>query len=238
LSLSADTIGLRGGLFIDSPDILAEERDIFVAPQIEYENSFGRFDLYLGGHYAVNIPKIFPQFLFVEEKFAAHLPLGSQSEIQVRLRNENELRFDPNGGGGRVQPEVAWGLSLPLGDLSLALGVPLFYPVGTGGDLSFGVEGGASYITPFWIGVRAAATFIVAPSPVFEGMEAGVNYTGDQYFGELAFKAKDSFNFFSITLEFNYFFNFFIIKAGIELGNLTTPGAITLGPALGIKYRL
>ncbi|MFP3089616.1 hypothetical protein LQZ21_04750 [Treponema sp. TIM-1] len=239
LSVAADTIGFRGGLFIDSPDILAKERDFFLAPQIEYEKSFGRFDVYLGGQYALHLLKFSPQFFFAEEKFAAHLPLGPRSEFQVRLHNENELRFNPSGGsGGRVQPELAWGLSLPLGDISLALGAPLFYPTGTGGDLRFGLAGTAAYVTPFWIGVRAGATFIAAPAPVFDGMEFGVNYTGDQYFGELTFKAQDSFGYFSLNVDFSYFFDFFIIKAGIELGNLSNMDAITLAPALGIKYRL
>jgi hypothetical protein len=233
-----DTVGFRGGLFIDSPDILAEEKDLFLAPQIEYERSFGLFDLYLGGQYAFHLTKFAPQFFFTEETFAAHVPLGSRSELQFRLHNETELRFSPGGGSGRVQPGAAWGLFLPLGDISLALGAPLFYPAGDSGGFRFGLAGEASYITPIWLGVRAAATFIIVPAPVFDGMEFAVNYTGDQYFGELAFKAEDAFGRFSLKAEFNYFFNFFIIKGGLELGNLGTVEAITLAPALGIKYRL
>jgi hypothetical protein len=240
-ALMADTIGLRAGLYADSPDVLTDKRQYFLSPHLEYERRFGNIDVYAEGEYTFNLTGLYPQFFFTEERIGLHLPLDSRSEFQFKLQNENDIRFDPEKGGGqgvgRVQPAVSYGLFFLWGDISLALGLPLTYSMWGGENTRFGLEPRAAYVTPFWLGFEAAVTFVAAPAVSFDGMEFAINYTGEQYFGELAFKAEESFSSFRVKVEFNYFFNFFIIKAGVEVGNLTDTNALTLGPAIGIKYR-
>ncbi|MDR2402611.1 MAG: hypothetical protein LBD78_01110 [Spirochaetaceae bacterium] len=236
---AADTFGLRAGFYVDSPDVLADERQYFLTPQLEYKHPFGNFDIYARGEYSFSLTGPYPQFFFAEEKIAFHLPLGSRSEFQVRLHNENALRFNPDWGGGRVKPEVSYGLFLPPGDFSLALGLPLIYPSRGGGnrEARFGFDVTAAYITPFRLGFEAAANVIAAPSAVFEGMKFAANYTGDQFYGELAFTAGDSFGYYRLKAEFDYFFNFLILWGALEAGNLANPEAAALAAAVGIKYR-
>jgi hypothetical protein len=236
----ADTIGLRAGLYVGSPDAAADERQYFLTPQLEYKHTFGNFDVYARGEYTFSLTGIYPQFFFAEEGFAAHLPLGSHSEFQIRLHNENNFRFNPDQSGGRVKPEVSYGLFLPPGDFSLALGTPLLYPLWYGegiGGAQFGFEATAAYITPFWLGFEAVANFITAPSAFFEGMKFAVNYTGDQFYGELALKVRDSLEYFSLKAEFDYLFNFFILWGALEAGNLADIAEAALAASAGIKYR-
>jgi hypothetical protein len=241
----ADTLGLRAGLYVDSPDVLAEERQYFLTPQLEYKHAFGKLDIYARGEYSFSLTGLYPQFFFAEEGLAVHLPLGSRSEFRVALHNENDLRVNPDRddgrGGGTVKPQAAYSLFLSPGDFSLALGTPLIYPLWGGegmGAAQFGFEVTAAYVSPFWLGFEAAANFIAAPSAaVFEGMKFAVNYTGDQFYGELAFTAKESFKHLSLKAEFDYFFDFFIAVAGVELRNPGNRNALALAPALGIKYR-
>jgi hypothetical protein len=149
---------------------------------------------------------------FAEEQIGIHLPLNSQSEFQLKLQNENSLRFNPdedNGeGAGKARPTLSYSQFLSWGDITLALGTPLTYPLWGGEGILFGIEPKIAYITPFWLGFKTALKFIAAPAPSFDGMEFAVNYTQNQFYGALTFNAKESFNYFSLKAEFNYFFNF------------------------------
>ncbi|MDR1107441.1 MAG: hypothetical protein LBL19_00215 [Spirochaetaceae bacterium] len=236
-------IGLRPGLYIDVPDVMVDKREFFITPQVEYGHSFGIFDVYAKGEYTFGITAFYPQFFFAEERIAARLSLGSRSQFRIALHHENDLRMDLDHdggqGAGKVTPELKYSLFLPPGDISLALGTPLTYPLWGGGDDSlFGLEVTAAYVTPFWLGFEAAVDIEATPAAVFDGMKFAANYTGDQFYGELAFKAKNSFSYFSLKAEFNYFFNFFILWGALEFKNLNIRVAPVLAPAIGIKYRL
>jgi hypothetical protein len=234
-------IGLRPGLYIDVPDVMADEREYFLTPQLEYTHAFGYVDVYAKGEYTFSLTDLYPQFLFGEERIAARLPLGSRSEFRAALRNENELRIDPDHddgqGAGRATPELQYTLFLPPGDFSLALGAPLTYPLWGGVDAGFGLEAAAAYVTPFWLGFEARLDFTTIPAACFDGMKFAVNYTGDQFYGELAFRAKDSWTYFTLRAELNYFFDFCIAWGALEAKDLGNRDNIVLAPAVGIKYR-
>ncbi|MDR0760184.1 MAG: hypothetical protein LBF74_08750 [Treponema sp.] len=243
----ADTLGFRVGLSVDSPDAPVEEKDLFLTPKLEFERPLGNFDLYAGTEYSFHLTTFFPQFFFAKEAIAAHLPFGSLWEILLTLENENTLLVDPDRDsewiGGRVSPGAGAGLFLPAGDFSLALDFPIDYCAALprlmpGQEKAlFGLDLTAAYISPFWIGIRAAANFILNPDTALDGAEFALTYGEDQFYGELAFKAAESLGYFSIRAQFDYFFDFFILSAGVEAGNLGNRDEITLAPALGIKYR-
>jgi hypothetical protein len=234
-------IGLRPGLYIDVPDVTADQREYFLTPQLEYVHAFQHFDVYAKGEYTFGLTALYPQFLFAEERIAAFLPLGSRSEFRAALRNENGLRIDPDHdggqGSGRATPELKYSLFLPPGNFSLALGAPLAYPLWGETDTCFGLEVTAAYVTPFWLGFEARMDFTTIPAARFDGMKFAVNYTGDQFYGELAFRAKDSFTYFTLKAEFNYFFNFVILWGALEAKDLGNRDNIALAPAIGVKYR-
>ncbi|MDR3172749.1 MAG: hypothetical protein LBU19_00735 [Treponema sp.] len=239
---AAADIGLRLGAYLDIPDVMAEKRELFLTPQLEYIHTFGYFDIYAKGEYSLGLTSLYPQFCFAEERFALRFPLGSFSVFQAGLHNENDLRIDPDHGrgGGIATPELKHSLSLPPGDFSLALGTPLSYPLWGGEDVIFGLELTGAYITPFWLGFEARMDFRTVPAARFEGLKFAVNYTGDQFYGELALGAKhrgDSFPYFTLKAEFNYFFNFFILWGALEAKDLGSRDHIILAPAVGIKYR-
>lgn len=235
----ADTIGLWAGLYVDSSDVLADTRDYFLTPGLEYEHSFGNFDIHLRGDYTFTLTDFFPQFCFADEKITAHLPLGSLSEFLLGVHNENAFRFDPEKGQGQgqVKPELGYGVFLPGGDISFALASPVSYSLWGGEDTRFGLDVTAAYVAPFWLGFRAVAKFIAARDAAFDGMEFAVNYAQDQWYGELSFNAEESLEYLSLKAEFDYFFNFFVLKAALEFGGLGDRDTLTLAPALGIQYR-
>jgi hypothetical protein len=237
----ADKIGLSLGLYGDGFYLWDMDwQDYFLTPLIEYDHSFGKVDLYVKGEYTFCL-STFPQFFFSEEKIAVHLPLGSISEFQFRLQNEDELLFNPeenNGrGSGTVKPELSYGLFLPPGDVSLALGFPWTYKLWGRVDTLFGLDLTATYSTPFWLGFKVAAHFILAPDAVVDGMEAAINLLQDQFYAELAFNVKESFGYFSLTPEFDYFFNSFTFWASVEFGDIGYGHTLSISPALGVKYR-
>ncbi|MDR2444526.1 MAG: hypothetical protein LBD44_01120 [Spirochaetaceae bacterium] len=237
----ADAVGLWAGLYAGNSDVLADEKDYFLTPALEYERSFGRFDLHAGAEYTFTLIDFFPQFFYADEKAAIHLPLGSFSEFLLAAHNENEFRFNPDKGGGQslgtVKPELGYGLFLPGGDVSFALGSPIRYSLQAAEDTLFGIDVTAAYVAPFWLGFKAAAKFIAAPDAAFDGVEFAVNYAQDQFYWELAFNAEQSLEYLSLKAEFDYFFNFFVLKAALECGGLNDRDAVTLSPALGIQYR-
>jgi hypothetical protein len=235
----ADTIGLRIGLFADSPDVLADERQFFLSPKVEYKQRFGNIEIHAGGEYTFSLAGLYPQFCFAEEQLGFYLPLGSHSEFQIKLHNENDFHFSPDEGEGwgRAKPSLGYGLFFPWGELSLALGAPLDYPLWTGEDLIFGLEPRLAYVAPFWLGFEAAGKFITVPDRSVDGMEFAVNYAQDQLYGALVFDVAESFGYFSLKAEFDYFFNFIILQGGVSLGNLAYPEALALAASVGIKYR-
>jgi hypothetical protein len=239
---AADTIGLRVGLYADIPDALADERQYFLTPQLEYKQAFGKLDVYAGVEYSFSLTGLYPQFFFAEEGLTLHIPPGPRSEFRLALHNENELRFNPDRkdgrGRGRVKPQAAYSLFLPPGDFSLALAAPFSYSLWgeEEGGRPLGLEAAAAYVAPFWLGLEAVAHFAADPAD-FEGMDYGLNYTGDQFYGELTFTEREYFKRLSLRAEFNYFFEFFILLASLELRNLENRDIPALAPALGIKYR-
>jgi hypothetical protein len=241
LEIAVADIGLRPGLYIEIPDATADQKEYFLTPQLEYTHTFRHFDVYAKVEYTFGLTALYPQFFFAEERFAAFLPLGSRSEFRAALRNENDLRIDPDHddgqGEGRVTPELKYSLFLPAGDFSLALGSPLTYPVWGKADNCFGLEVTAAYFTPLWVGFEALMDFKTIPAALVDGMKFAVNYTEDQFYGELAFRAKDSFTYFTLKAEFNYFFNFVILWGTLEAKNLSNRDNLVLTPEVGIKYR-
>jgi hypothetical protein len=240
-SAQADTLGFRAGFYLDSPDLLSDERDYFITPRLEYGRSFQNFDLHFLGEYSFHLFEFLPQFFFAEETFAARLPLGSRADLQFRIRNENEVLIDPDGDNGRVvgavKPELGGGLFPAAGDFSLNMGFPLGYGSRPAEDFFFGLDPMAAYASPFGVGIEVIFNFLVAPSPAFDGMELALKYTHDQFYGRIAFKARESFDFFSLKAEIDYFFDFFILNIALEWGNLSVRDAMTLAPAIGIEYR-
>jgi hypothetical protein len=240
-SALADTIGFRAGLSVDSPDVRAEEKDLYLTPMLEFDQSFGNIDLYADAEYSFHLTKFFPQFFTGEEKITAHLPFGSHWELQLRVDNENTLFVDPDQGSewtsGRVSPGVGTALFFPAGDFSLDADFPITYRTENGGDIRTGIDLTAAYVSPFWIGIRVAANFIRTPHSAFDGMEYALTFEQDQFYSELAFKASESFDYFSLRAQFDYFFNFWILNIGLEAGNLGVWDAVTLAAAVGIKYR-
>ncbi|MDR1986955.1 MAG: hypothetical protein LBP88_08305 [Treponema sp.] len=238
----ADKIGLNVGLYGDGFYLWDTDRqDYFLTPLVEYDHSFGKVDLYLKGEYTFRLTNPFPQFFFSKEKIAAHLPLGSFSEFQFRLQNEMDMRFNPEDnqgrGSGTVKPELSYGLFLPPGDVSFAVGFPWTYKMWGKGDFFFGLDLTAAYTTPFWLGFKGAANFMLTPDAVFDGMEVAVSLLQDQFYAELAFTAKESFSYFSLIPEFDYLFNFFTFWARVEFEDIGYGNTLSIAPALGVKYR-
>jgi hypothetical protein len=238
---AAADIGLRVGVYADVPDALAEEKEFFFTPQLGYARSFGYFDISAKGEYTLSLAALYPQFFFAEERLAVHLPLGSFSEFRAEIHNENDILIDPDHGSGRgagrVTPKLGYALLLPPGEFSLALGSPLAYPLWGAADGLFGLEATVAYVTPFWLGFEAAADFTTVPEARFDGVKFAVNYTGDLFYGELALRADDSFDYFTLKAEVNYFFNFVILWGALEAKDLGNRDKILLAPALGIQYR-
>jgi hypothetical protein len=239
----ADKIGLSAGLYGEGFYLWDTDiKEYFLTPLVAYDRSFGKVDLYVRGEYTFGLTTLFPQFFFAEEKIAVHLPLGSLSEFQCRLSHETDLRINPEDatgrGSGRVSPELGYALFLPPGEISLAAGLPWTYRMWGGGDSLFGLDVSAAYTTPFWLGFKALAHFILTPDAGFEGMEAAVNLRGDQFYAELAFNAKESFGYFSLTPEFDYLFNSFTFWGSVEFGDIGYYGhKVSISPGLGVKYR-
>lgn len=232
----ADKIGLNLGLYGERFYLLdTDTEDYFLTPLLEYDHSFGTVDLYLKGEYTFCLTNPFPQFFFSKEKITAHLPLSSASELQFRLTNETNVRFNPDRNDGRVQPELGYGLVFPAGDVSLALGFPLTYQFGGSADPLFGVALTAAYSTPFWLGLKAMADWTLVSEVAFDTLELVINFMQDQFYAEIAFKATESFDYLSLTPEFDYFIDSFTFWAGMEFGGLGC--TLSISPTIGVKYR-
>ncbi|MDR2633140.1 MAG: hypothetical protein LBC51_05910 [Treponema sp.] len=238
----ADKIGLNLGLYGDGFYLWGTDtQDYFLSPRVSYDHSFGLVDLYVRGEYTFCLTKPFPQFFFSEERIAARLPVTSLGALLFTVQNENDILINPEedtgAGSGTLKPELGYGMVLPLGEVSLTAGFPWTYSMWGAGDVLFGLDATAAYTTPFWLGFKATVNFILIPDAACDGMEVAINFLQDQFYAELAFKAKEAFGYFSLIPEFDYSFNFFTFWVSVEFGNLGYGKTLSIAPTLGISYR-
>jgi hypothetical protein len=102
-------------------------------------------------------------------------------------------------------------------------------------DPLFGFALIAAYSTPFWLGFKAVADWTLVSKAAFDTLELVINVMQDQFYAEIAFKATESFDSLSLTLEFDYFINAFTFWAGVEFEGLGC--TLSISPTIGVKYR-
>jgi PIN domain nuclease of toxin-antitoxin system len=233
-------IGLTAGLEFGISGInIEEDQTPYLTPGIAFENSFGNFDVYAGVDYTFNFTDGVPQSLYAEEEAAYNLSLGDIHTLTFTLHNENDIytaadpfKFgDANGDGSIFEPSVTYTLGLNPGDLYVTAGLPLTYQPET----ALGAYGTVGFGFSFGLGLEATLNFGVNPEAEYSGVDFLVSYEHDLFYAEVEINTDKEFTAFTVTPEFDYFFNNFTFFIKAEFADIGGE-EIGITPAIGVTY--
>jgi hypothetical protein len=242
----AEPIGLTAGLEFGLGDV-ADTVVFGITPEIEYENSFGDFDLYADASYTAAFPEDDSTHDFYLELEAGYNLSFGASTLSFILNNANDFHAAPDWGddvntvGGTLEPAVKYAYTFGFGDLFLRLGFPIEYvhqgvftdddEVGVATKLVLGME------DVFGFGAEVTLNFGLSPDAEYGETEFLVTYENGPFYGEVDIIAAQDFDSVSITPEFDYTIkDVFTIYANIEFGNIGGEGDVSVTPAIGVQY--
>jgi hypothetical protein len=237
----AGGIGLTANLEFGISGVnIEEDQTPYITPGISYENSFGGLDIYAGLGYTLNFTDDVPQSLFVEEEIAYNLPLGDIHTLTFTLHNENDiftfadpLKFgDANGDGSILEPSVTYTLGLDPGDFYASAGLPITYQPET----AVGVFGTLGFVFSFGLGLEATSNFGIDPDTEYSGTDFIVSYERETFYAEVEVNADKEFKAFTLTPEFDYYFNNFTFYIKAEFADIGGD-EVGITPAIGVSYR-
>ena len=242
---AAEPIGLTAGIEFGFGDV-ADGVVFGISPEIEYENSFGAFDLYGDASYTAAFEEEGAAHDFYLELEAGYnLSLGASSVLSFILNNANDFHAAPTWGvgtvSGTVKPMVKFTQTFGFGDLFLRLGAPIEYAhqgvlpaadeAGVALDLVLGLASG------FGLGAELTLNFPLVPDAGYGETELLVTYENGPFYGEVDIIAAEKFDSVAITPEFDYTIkDVFTVYVNTEFGNIGGEGKVSISPALGVKY--
>jgi hypothetical protein len=243
---AAEPIGLTAGLEAGLGNV-ADKAGFSITPEIEYENSFGDFDLYGDASYTAAFGEEDSVHDFYLELEAAYNLSFGASALSFILNNINDFHAAPDWGdrvnaiGGTLEPAVKFTQTFGFGDLFLRLGFPVEYvhqevlyaddEVGAAAKLVLGMA------DVYGFGAEVTLHFPLSPEAGYGETEWLVTYENGPFYGEVDIIAAQDFESLAITPEFDYSINdSFTVYAKVELGNIGGEGDVSVTPALGVKY--
>jgi hypothetical protein len=244
---AAEPIGLTAGLEAGLGNV-ADSVVFGITPGIEYENSFGDFDVYAGASYtAVFEEDDTAHDVYLEAEGAYNLPLGTASVLSFILNNSNDFHAAPDWGddvsaaGGTLEGGIQYTQTFGFGDVFVYLGFPVEYAhqgVLTDDDeaavtakLTLGMAG------VFGFGAELTFNYALSPDAEYGETELLLSYENGAFYGEVGVIAAQEFESFAITPEFDYSINdAFTVYVNAEFGGIGGEDDISVTPALGVKY--
>jgi hypothetical protein len=243
----AEPIGLTAGLEAGFGNV-ADEAVFGITPEIEYENSFGDFDVYADASYTAAFEEDDTAHDFYLELEAAYnLSLGDSSVLSFILNNANDFHVAPDWGadmntvGGTLEPALKFTQTFGFGDLFLQLGFPIEYvhhgvfndddETGVASKLVLGLA------SEFGFGAELTLNYALSPDAEYGETELLLSYENGAFYCEADIVAAQDFDVFAITPELDYSINdAFTVYVNAEFGNIGGEGDVSVTPALGVKY--
>jgi hypothetical protein len=244
---AAEPIGLTAGLEVGFGNV-ADTAVFGITPEIEYENSFGDFDVYADASYTAAFEEDDTAHdSYLELEAAYNLPLGESSVLSFILNNANDFHFAPDWGddvsiiGGTLEPALKFTQTLGFGDLFLQLGFPIEYThqevltdddeTGVAAKLVLGMAAESGF------GAELTLNYALSPDAEYAETELLLSYERGAFYGEVDIIAAQDFDVFALIPEVDYSINdAFTFYVNAEFGNIGGEGDMSVTPALGIKY--
>jgi hypothetical protein len=243
----AETIGLTAGIEFGFGNV-ADTAVFGITPEIEYEKSFGAFDVYADASYTAAFEEDDTAHdFYLELEGAYNLSIGSSSVLSFIVNNANDFHAAPDWGGdvrtvsGTVEPAVKFTQTFGSGDMFLHIGFPIEYAhqevinsideTGTAAKLLIGMA------DVFGFGAELTLNFPFSPEAGYGETELLVTYENGTCYGEVDIVAAQDFTSAAITPEFAYTIKeTFTVYVNTEFGNIGGEGDVSVTPALGVKY--
>jgi hypothetical protein len=237
------TAGLEAGLGITSDDVV-----FGITPEIEYENSFGDFDVYADASYTAAFEEDDAAHdFYLEVEAAYNLSLGTASVLSFILNNSNDFHAAPDWGdgvntaGGTLEPALRYTQTFDFGDLFLHIGFPVEYvhqevlkdddETGAAAKLTLGMA------EVFGFGAELTFNFVFSPEAGYGETELLLSYENGAFYGEVDIVAAQDFESLTIIPEFDYSINdAFTVYANVEFGGIGSEEDFSVTPAIGVKY--
>jgi hypothetical protein len=242
--------GINLGFQADLGDVL-DEPILGLRPTLAWFGSVAAFDMYLGAFYAVSFdyPRI--QRTGFQETLSYSFFPGGSSTLTLSIDNDDQINLSPGTMEllyAVAEPSLSWTQDLPLGDITLTLGLP----VGYSPEFSMDAGLGLGYNLPFGLCLAAVARVWAAPEPDYGETEFTLSWLNNGLYISLALIADKNFKTYSLEPYAAWSHRGFILFAGILIdgigeGNavespavaqeLGLKNGVSLVPTLGVKHR-
>jgi hypothetical protein len=243
--------GLNLGFQTDLGDVL-DEPILGLRPTLAWFGSPADLDVYLGAFYSAGFDYPRVQRTGFRETLSYSVFPGDSAVLTVSVDNDDQINISP----GTVEllyavaePGISWTQDLPLGDLSLALSLPLGYSP----EFSMDAGLGLGYRFPFGLSLEALARVWAAPEPDYGETEFTLAWLNRGFYVSLALVADKNFKSYSVepyaawsVKGFTLFISLLLDGIGESGGPDSAAAAQELGlkdgvslvPSLGVAYRL
>jgi hypothetical protein len=234
-----ESIGLTPGIELGAGD-LADKAVFILRPRVEYENSFGNFDIFGELDYNLIFDDPVAHELELEIEPAYNLQIAEPSVLSIIVNNKNTFFLSPSLPSGEthlgvIEPAVQYTHTLDFGDLSGKVAVPFDYLTGTKDETMVGLTITAGWASNFGFGLELSGTIGLHPEADFLGYGLLVSYEKDMFYGEIECKADREFKELEILPEVNISLDPWVFIARMEI--LKADDSWAVRPFIGAGYR-
>jgi hypothetical protein len=213
---------------------ITESGEANISPRLEYQGSFGSFDVYGAAFYTAFFEKPHSHQADFAENIAWRLAPDEDSRLVFRLDNEDLVVFFPDEvkfAYAALDPSAAYSRAFGFGDLSLSVGFPVLIKP----------EGGLnSYITlgyehPIGLSVSLCPRLALVPNVLYSGTTLTLGFAWDKFFAKVAFVVNKDFSVVDIRPYAEFILGHIVFHAGADFGGIGTDD-ISVNPFIGVGY--
>jgi hypothetical protein len=219
--------GLEGGG-------ITESGEANISPRLEYQGSFGSFDVYGAAFYTAFFEKPHSHQADLAENIAWRLAPDEKSRLVFRLDNEDLVVFFPDEvkfAYATLDPSAAYSRAFGFGDLFLSLGFPVLIKPESGLNSWFC----AGYEHPVGLSVSVCPRFTLLPDAEYSGTTFTLTFAWDKFFSKAAFAANKDFSSVTISPYVEFSLGHIVFHAGADFGGIGTDD-ISVNPFIGAGY--
>jgi hypothetical protein len=205
-----------------------------ITPRVEYQGSFGSFDVYGAAFYSVFFDKPHSHQADLAGNIAWRLVPGENSRLVFRLDSESVAVFFPDAvtfAYAALDSNAAYSRAFAFGDLSLSLGFPaLIRP-----EESLASYAALGYEHPIGLSVSICPRLALVPDTLYNGTTLNLGFAWDRFFAKAAFVANRDFTALDIRPYAEFTLGHVVLWAGAEWGGIGTE-TVSLNPFVGAGH--
>lgn len=213
---------------------ITENGEPNISPRLEYQNSFGSFDVYGAAFYSVFFEKPHSHQADLAENIAWRFAPDENSRLVFRLDNEDIVIFFPDKAVfayAALDPNLTYSRAFGFGDISLSMGFPVLIKPENG----LNAWACLGYEHPVGLSVSVCPRLALTPDTEYSGTTFTLTFAWGRFFAKAAFAANKDLSAWDIRPYAEFTLGHVIFHAGADFGGLGS-GDVSISPFIGAGY--